>query len=355
MKIAIINDQHFGVRGDNSYFLDKQEKFYKELFFPTIEAEGVDTVLDLGDTFDRRKYVNFVTLRRSQKMYFDPLQERGIKLHSIVGNHNTYYKNTNEVNSLNLLLDKYDNINIYESDPVELKFGGLKIMMVPWICSQNIDVCMDGINSTDATFLMGHFEIRGFEMMAGRLCDHGLDKEMFARFDSVYSGHFHHPSEYQNIKYLGAPYEMTWSDYGGKRGFHILDTETLELQHIQNPHVMFHKLYYNDIDDNLTIEDVATIDTSDYVGAYVKIVVEAKTNPYVFDLMIDALQQAGVADIKVVESALNFETIDDDELLDEAQDTLTIMETYIDNLSVAANKDRLKQMMRDLYQDAMSL
>lgn len=354
MKIAIINDQHFGVRGDNVNFLDKQEQFYKEVFFPTLDEQGIKVVLDLGDTFDRRKYINFMTLRRAQRMYFDQLNERDITLHAVVGNHSTYYKNTNEINSLDLLLEKYDNINWYIHDPVELTFDSAKIMMVPWICAENHQKCMDAIKSTNASMLMGHFEIQGFEMMQGRLCDHGLDKAMFSKFDSVYSGHFHHPSEYQNIKYLGAPYEMTWSDYDGKRGFHIFDTETRELTHIPNPHVMFHKLYYNDSNDQLTIEDVQKIDGSEYINSYVKIVVEAKTNPYIFDLMIDKLQQGGAADVKVVESALNFEHIDDDQLLDEAEDTVTIMEKYVDGLKLPDEGMPLKKLMRELFDKATS-
>ena len=42
----------------------------------------------------------------------------GITIYSIVGNHTAYYKNTNRVNTLNLLLDKYDNIVIVENPEV---------------------------------------------------------------------------------------------------------------------------------------------------------------------------------------------------------------------------------------------
>ena len=76
MKVAIITDQHFGARNDSVGFLDFYEKFYDNTFFPKIDEEGIDTVLVLGDTFDRRKYVNFYALDRAKKMWFDKLEER---------------------------------------------------------------------------------------------------------------------------------------------------------------------------------------------------------------------------------------------------------------------------------------
>ena len=41
----------------------------------------------LGDTFDRRKYVNFNSLEAARKMWFDPLAECGIHMSMLVGNH----------------------------------------------------------------------------------------------------------------------------------------------------------------------------------------------------------------------------------------------------------------------------
>ena len=92
--------------------MDFYEKFYDETFFPAIDAAGINTLLILGDTFDRRKYINFYSLQRAKKMFFEKLADRGIKVHMLVGNHDTYYKNTNDVNSPRLVLEEYDNINI---------------------------------------------------------------------------------------------------------------------------------------------------------------------------------------------------------------------------------------------------
>jgi hypothetical protein len=189
--------------------------------------------------------------------------------------------------------------------------------------------------------------------MKGQLSDHGLDRAEFKKFLAVYSGHYHHPSSHENVTYLGAPYEMTWTDYAGKRGFHIFDTETLEMEFIQNPYSIFHRLDYDDSD--LTVEDIEELDVSMLTSTYVKVIVKKKNNPYIFDLFIDKLQSAGAADIKVVEDHLNFDIIDEGELVDEAQDTLSLLRVYVDSLEVKANKDRINEFLRDLYQEAVSL
>ena len=354
MKIAVITDQHFGVRGDSILFLDYYEKFYRDVFFPELDSRGIDTVLDLGDTFDRRKYINFVTLRRSKQMYFDELKKRNTKVYSIVGNHTTYFKNTNEVNSMELLISsEYPNYKVFVEEPVVLTFDGCDIMLSPWISQSNLEASMKAFENTTASIVMGHFEFQGFEMMKGQLCDHGLDKTNFKKFSAIYSGHFHHPSSHENITYLGAPYEMTWTDYDGKRGFHIFDTETREMEFVQNPYSIFNKLTYDD--SELTIEEIDELDVSLLTSSYVKVIVKTKGNPYLFDLFIDKLQSAGCADIKIVEDSLNFDFLSEEETLDEAQDTLSLLKTYVEGMEVKANKDKVNQFLRELYQEAVNL
>ena len=353
MKVAVITDTHFGVRGDSKVFLDYQEKFYSTIFFPELQRRGVNTLLHLGDLFDRRKYINFVTLKRTKEMFLDPLKENNITVYGVVGNHDTSFKNTNEVNTIELLLNEYENYNVYTHEPVTLTFGSCDIMLSPWICASNSEVSFKAFKETSAKILMGHFEFAGFEMMKGQLSDHGLDRAEFKKFAGVYSGHYHHPSSHENITYLGAPNEMTWTDYAGKRGFHIFDTETHEMEFVQNPYSVFHKLDYDD--EDLSVEDIADIDVSPLTQTYVKVIVKKKNNPYTFDLFIDKLQSAGCADIKVVEDHLNFDIIDEGELVDEAQDTLSLLKSYVEGLEVKTNKERVNLFLRELYQEAVSL
>lgn len=353
MKIAIITDTHAGVRGDNTIFLDNQELFYNDVFFPELEKQGIDTVLHLGDVFDRRRFINFVTLKRVREMFFDPLQKNGVNVHVVAGNHDVVFKNTNATNSLSLLMKEYDNWNVYWNEPKEMTFGSCNILLSPWITKDNYKISMEMFEKTKSSMLMGHFQFQGFEMMRGSISEHGLDKSNFSKFDSIYSGHFHHPSENGNVKYLGAPFEMDWSDYEGKRGFHVFDTETRNLSFIENPHRLHYKIEYDDID--LSVEEVLDIDASQLKNTFVKLIVKNKSNQYIFDLLTEKISDAGCADLKTIEDSLNIENFNEDELIDETKDTKNILHSYIDGIETKIDKRQVKSIIDELYAEAITL
>jgi len=351
VKIAIINDTHFGVRNDNQVVADHHYKFYRKVFFPTLKEREITTIFHLGDLLDRRKYINFNTASRMLNEFFGPIKDQGITTHMVLGNHDTYFKNTNNLNGPELLAYSGESppINIITDDATEM-YG---VLLVPWLTQENMEKNIQIIKNTKAKVCMGHFEIQGFEMMRGQVCDHGLNKKVFDKFHSVYSGHFHHPSKHGNIEYLGAPYEMTWADHNGRRGFHIFDTETLEVDFIENPYQIFHKVWYND--SEMTVEDINEMDLSELQNTFVKVIIQSKDNAYLFDLFMDKLQECGAHDVKVVEDILDLGDISEEELIDEAQDTQTILRTYIDNLDTRVDKAKLKSAMMDLYKEALSI
>ena len=136
MKIAILNDTHAGVRGDMIEMAKYQGRFYEEVFFPYLDEHNIKQILHLGDYFDRRKYVNFSSLKYNREHFIEPMLERDIKMDLILGNHDVYYKNTNEVNAPELLLFESDNINII-SEPTVKEYDGIPLALVPWINNEN--------------------------------------------------------------------------------------------------------------------------------------------------------------------------------------------------------------------------
>ncbi len=348
MKVAIITDQHFGARNDSIAFLDFFQKFYDNTFFPTIDDNGIDTVLILGDTFDRRKYVNFYALDRAKKMFFDKLEERGITVHMLAGNHDTYFKNTNEVNSPDLLLQEYSNVVVIDK-PETIVVDGTSICMMPWICPENYQESLDMMQNTKAEICMGHFEIAGFAMYRGMESHDGLDKSIFEKFDLVFSGHYHHRSSDKHIHYLGNPYELTWQDYNDPRGFHLFDTDTRGLQFIPNPYRMFERLEYNDKD-----AEPIDLDAIDLKNMYVKLIVLNKTDFYKFDKFIAKLYNKGCADIKIVEDMSEF---NEGEIGEEIslEDTVSVLTHYIDSITTDVDKEQIKTFMQGLYTEAVNI
>ena len=352
MKVALITDQHFGARNDSISFLDFYERFYENVFFPVLNSHDINHVLILGDTFDRRKYVNFYSLDRAKKMFFDKLAEKNINVWMLTGNHDTYFKNTNDVNSPELLLAEYNNIHVINS-AATIYIEGTEICMVPWICADNYHESMKEINDTPSTLCMGHFEIAGFAMYKGMESHDGLSKDTFKKFDMVFSGHYHHRSTDGHITYLGNPYELTWSDYNDPRGFHLFDLEKRKLEFIENPYRMFHKLHYNDADK--TYEEVVNIPIDEYKDGFIKVIVHNKTNPYWFDLVIERLEKLGISGIQVVDDNLNLNLEDDEEIINQAEDMITMLNKYVDSIETNVDKKDVYKLMNTLYNEALSV
>ena len=339
MKIALITDQHLDGRKGSLAFWNYFQKFYDDIFFPTLEKKGVKVIFDLGDTFDNRKSMDFNTFHRVRENYFERLKPYNV--HMLLGNHCTYYKNTNKINSPELLLEQYPNIKIY-SEPTEILMGKKVFLMLPWINKENQEDVFRRLETSEADICCGHLELNGFEITPGMKMDHGMDPQLFHRFKRVWSGHYHHKSKRGNVQYLGNPYQMFWNDYKDSRGFHIYDTETDRLKYIQNPYDIFDKIFYDD-----TSVDYNKQDVSGYKDKYIKIVVNEKRDYKMFETLVDRLYNVGVHDVKIVETL-----VDEDDKTDidvSSKDTLTLLNEYIDEVEMSVDKTDLKKLMQSLY------
>ena len=345
MKVAIITDQHFGCRKNSKLFHDYFLKFYNDIFFPYLEENGITTIVDMGDTFDSRKGIDFSALAWAKNNYYDRLQSMGIHVgHTIVGNHTAYYKNTNDVNAVDLLLREYDNVTVY-SEATEVEVGGLPILFIPWINQDNEETTIKLIQKTNCKCAMGHLELQGFRAHRGVIMDHGHESKLYSKFTKVFSGHYHTRSDDRRIYYLGNPYEMFWNDVGDRRGFHIFDTETLEHVPVDNPYRLFYNIYYEDTNHQ-------TFDVREYENKIVKVIVRKKTDTKKFEKFVDKITDVA-ADIKVVE---NFDIQDPEEFeVFESEDTLSILNRYIQEAEIKLDKSKVQNIMRQTYQEACEL
>ena len=227
MKIALLNDTHFGARNDSLIFDDFFHKFYDEVFFPYLKEHNIKTLIHLGDVVDRRKFINFRIAHNFRHKFLQRLWDEKIDTHILIGNHDIYFRNTNKVNAIKELCTTSDGINepwIYEEAKVT-NFGDIDILMVPWINPENEAETLELLKTAEADICIGHFDLNNFAMNDAMKQTNGYDKSIVKRFESVYSGHFHHKSDDGQIFYLGNQYEITWSDYNNQKGFHVFDTE----------------------------------------------------------------------------------------------------------------------------------
>jgi len=342
MKLAIITDQHFGARKGAEYIHNYFKKFYDDIFFPYLEKNKIDTVIDMGDTFDNRRNIDLASLEWSKKVYYDRLQAMGITVHTIVGNHTAYYKDTNEINTVDLLLKEYDNVIVY-SEPTEINIDGLDILLLPWINEENRTQTMEMIDKSVSKVAMGHLELNGFVATRGHMMENGMNIDVFDKFDVVYSGHFHTRSTNGKISYLGNPYEMFWNDVNDPRGFHLFDTNTLEHTPVNNPYQLFHNLYYEDTPHQM-------LDITKYNQKIVKVIVRKKSDPKQFEKYIDKLYSSNLAELKIVE---NFDFTEGEEFeADESEDTISLLNRYIQESEVDLDKSVITEILQDVYREA---
>ena len=350
MKVAIINDTHCGVRNSSDIFLDNAEKFYSDVFFPYLLENDIRHIIHLGDFFDNRKFINFKCLNRIRNCFLKPLRQHGITMDIIRGNHDVFYKNTGELNSLKELLGHYMNEVHIIHDPTVMDYDGLQMALVPWIDADNEERSIKFIKECKADIMAGHFDIIGYEMMKGIKCEHGLDRSLFKRFEAVYSGHFHTKSSQDNITYLGSQMEFFWNDAHDNKYFHILDTSTRELEAIRNPHTLHHRIRYDDSTTDYMEYDLSQVDNK-----FVKIVVINRKNQFTFDRFVDRIQNRDIHDLKIQETFDEFigSNVGDDEI--SLEDTTELLNTYIDGVETELSKERIKKDVYNLMTEAQSL
>jgi len=348
LKICLLGDCHFGARGDSIAFRNHFFNFYQDIFFPYLRDNGIDTVIQMGDLMDRRKFVNFQTLSLMREKFIKPFESGEFKLHVIVGNHDIYYRNTNKTNSLNELFEGINNVTIHQ-EIEEIELGGKNFLMMPWINKENKNESMEALQTSTSNILIGHLEIVGFEMYRGIPTFGGMNPDLFKRFDYVYSGHFHCRSSSGNITYLGTPYEMTWSDYNDPKGFHVFDTDNEKLTFIKNPYKMHHKIFYNDEE-----EDFTDFNVKPYENSIVKLIVVSKTNSDMYENLIEKFNNIDMVGFQITDSSLAYRECDIEEI--EVEDTLSTLFKHIDVIkNEDIDKKELRKYVQEIYSEALTL
>jgi DNA repair exonuclease SbcCD nuclease subunit len=344
MKAVILNDTHFGYKNDSCIVMDYFLSFFKDQLFPYLKEHNIKTIFHLGDLFDRRKYVNFKTLHRVHKEFFEPLQEMGIKFHIICGNHDIYYRNTNAINSLQELAGHYPNWSVY-SEPTEIHLSSGCVALLPWINPENEEAAAKFLSETSCTVLLGHLELCGFQSIRGVFIDQGYEAKHFDKFEYVLTGHYHIKSSRDSIHYLGTQYQMSFSDVWEKKGFHVFDFQERTLEFVENPKKLFYTLDYDE-------DKKEILDYISYKDCYVKIFIKKKTKQAMFEKYLDKFYEAGVAELAVAEEvSTNPETI----AVDIHKDTLQLLHEEINTITEKSiDKKQLADIVNTAYNSALS-
>lgn len=356
MKLAVICDTHAGIKNGSQVFIDYQNKFYADTFFPYLAKHKISKILHLGDFFDNRRYLNVKTINSIRTGFLEKLVEYNLHMDIIPGNHDVAFKNTNDICSLSEILQQYSTNITVHMVPTVVSYDSLRIGLLPWINSENYADSIKFVETADAPFLAAHLELSGFEMMKGApATSHGMDSVLFNRYEAVLSGHYHTKSTKGNIHYLGVPFEHTWADCNDPKYFHVIDTDTREIIPVRNSVCIFKKLVYDDTLFENPVEALNTVDFNHLNGTFVKVVVAGKKDPFAFDKYCDKILLAEPFDLKIVES---FSEYSSEEVADELvniADTNTLLNSYVDAVETELSKDKLKSKLQELYAEAQQL
>jgi hypothetical protein len=335
------------------------EKFFSKKFFPYCEKHDIKHILHLGDLFDNRNHITIKTLNFTRKVFLEELRERNMYMDILPGNHDTSYKNTNDLCSLVEILRYYkDHVNVH-MQPGYVNYDSFPVAIVPWISKDNQKECMDFIDTAKASMLVGHLELAGFKYIANsKIKSIGKDQSMFSKYDMVLSGHYHTKSVNKNIYYLGSQYQFNWSDVDDRKYFHVFDTETRELTPVEFKDRIYHRFYYND-EKAETVNDLIVKSKhckKNIHNHYVRVIVQKKKDFHLFDQFVSHIKSFDPFDLNIIE---NFDNIIDDANNDESmiiEDTSTLIDNYVDNsLETDLNKEKVKMLLQELYIEASTI
>lgn len=340
MRFIVLGDVHFAYKSTNptacKIFSENLYKFFDNVLFPYMKENHITSIIQTGDLFDSRKANSNIAVAEAKKRFFDKLWENNIDFHTIVGNHDIFYLHQNTPNAQSLYLKDYDNISIYDEP-----FSWYGIDMIPWINDTNKEEIFKYISNSDSKICVCHPEISGFKMNKESYCEHGLDRNIFSKYDLVIAGHFHEKSTAGNITYVGTPNQHNWGDVNSERGFHVLDTETNTLEFIKNPYNLFERIEY---EDTLKAKDFTVQEK------YVKIILPVKYDEKKYKVFLNELYEQSPHEIMGIETFADIES--DVEVSAEQVESGTFdMKNFLVDYSISISEGMDRQKFEGIYNE----
>lgn len=236
-KIALFSDLHLGIGQNSQTRLNIAQEFIDH-FISHCEKRKVTEIIFLGDFFHNRQSLDPRVLHIAAEI----IQKlKDFQIIFLVGNHDSYYKNTAEITPVKVF--QRSNIHIVSPSFLTLSFKNTKnqAFCCSWgVTLEQLQELIQNTNVKGKKICFGHFEVISFLENNFHECQKGFSpKELLDLVDHVYSGHFHFPSkkeykEGKKIVYLGSPFQLNFGDRQSDRFFYFWDPQTLELEAVEN-------------------------------------------------------------------------------------------------------------------------
>jgi len=342
---AIFSDIHIGVHRDSDTW-HRISLNWAKWFKTQIDSRGIKDIIFCGDFFHYRDSIATNTLSHAANI-LDILKDYNIVF--IPGNHDCYYKDTSDINSLSILNGR-DNITVIEKITSIRTDEGKTVAFAPW------GTVIDDIPHCDILF--GHFEVATFKLNNYKICDHGFSAEdLYKKTPLTITGHFHLRSERiidnRTILYVGNPFQMDFGDFGDTKGIYFINLNTGLYEFVENTiSPTFQKLILSEmVDKKMSIDELDKKIKSNIV----KLIIDRKISTQDADFLFKQIRalQPSVLDI---EHDINFNSIIQDE---DCRDFsgVDIEQAIVEfiNIMEVSNKEPVINYVLDLYKRSLQV
>ena len=247
MTNVIITDTHFGVKNNSmTWFTSQSDFIYKQLipYIKTINDEV--RLIHMGDVFDSRSTISIYIAKKVRQIFKD-LSKVCDDIIIVAGNHDFYSPNSDEYDSLSLVLNNIENVRLVRKESYFID----NQLFIPWYEWDKIDINLyNDVQNGRVHYVFAHTNIVDI--------DPGINKDIM-----VFSGHMHRPYMNGNRYNLGSCYSLDFSDCNSERGFYVLYSDK-RLEFIPNKYsIRFWRL------KNEAIFDENDFKEWDYIELYI--------------------------------------------------------------------------------------
>ena len=338
-KVCCISDIHIGVH-QNSTQWHQIAIDWATWLTDELKSKNINDIIISGDFFHYRDEIAVNTMH----FVTDILNLwKDFNIIMLVGNHDAYYKDRSDVNSLSILKG-WDNITIVSNLHQEILYGK-KITFCPW------GTKVADIPKSDLIF--GHFEIQTFKQNSFKICSDGITtKDILQKSPLTISGHFHLREEriYDDgtILYLGNPYQMDFGDADSTKGYYILDIPTSTYEFTEN--VLSPKHEKIKLSELIEEGDLTADVKSRFKNNFVKFIIDMNISPNDVDALLRKLTSLNPHNVNV-DYAINFNKyqIDENNRTDfTGIDIRTAISEFVSLLEIE-NKDEVEKYTIELF------
>jgi DNA repair exonuclease SbcCD nuclease subunit len=336
--VACISDIHLGVHQNSHVWHDIAINFANWLD-TTLKQKNIKDIIIAGDIFHNRHEIGVDTIHTAYK-FFDILKDYNIV--GITGNHDCYYKDKSDINSVAIL--NKQNVRIFE-DVAVFTEQNRRITFCPWGTHLNKIPLSD--------IIVGHFEILNFKMNQHKVCDHGLETEnLLDKAQLVVSGHFHYREHRKykhnkSILYLGSPYELDFGDRDQVKGISILDLETLDIEFIENKITPKHRKIK--LSELLNNKDRLENISNEIENNFISLCIDCNAKPQIIDLVVSKFAQFKPKHIRTDYNIFEPIQLSAAEIEGFSIDIDTALQEFVNMLDTSVNKKDILDKCLELY------